>query len=105
MVDRRLLKVLMKTELSDLIFNQHMKSYMPLNIFIISMQLIMMLMCQLKPWSYWQIVERLQLSATSVSSPRMVSSPISDLTKVVTESLTGQNLMHSETCFNWMIQR
>ena len=44
MVDRRLLKVLMKTELSDLIFNQHMKSYMPLNIFIISMQLIMMLL-------------------------------------------------------------
>ena len=36
MVDRRLLKLLMKTELSDLIFNQHMKSYMPLNMFIIS---------------------------------------------------------------------
>lgn len=44
MVDRRLLKLLMKTELSDLIFNQHMKSYMPLNMFIISIQLIMMLL-------------------------------------------------------------
>ena len=42
MVDRRLLKVLMKTELSDLIFNQHMKSYMPLNIIMLSMQTIIL---------------------------------------------------------------
>ena len=38
MIDRKLLKMLMQTELSDLIFNQHMKSYMPLNIIMLSTQ-------------------------------------------------------------------
>lgn len=42
MVDRKLLKMMMQTELSDLIFNQHMKSYMPLNIIMLSMQIIIL---------------------------------------------------------------
>ena len=34
--------MMMQTELSDLIFNQHMKSYMPLNIIMLSMQTIIL---------------------------------------------------------------
>ena len=43
MVHRKLLKMMMQTELSDLIFNQHMKSYMPLNIIMLSIQTIILI--------------------------------------------------------------
>ena len=43
MIDRKLLKMLMQTELSDLIFNQHMKSYMPLYIIILSTQTVILI--------------------------------------------------------------
>ena len=43
MLDRKLLKIMMQTELSDIIFNQHMKSYMPLNIIMLSTQTIILI--------------------------------------------------------------
>lgn len=43
MIDRKLLKMMMQAELSDLIFNQHMKSYMPLNIIMLSTQTIILI--------------------------------------------------------------
>ena len=43
MIDRKLLKIMMQTELSDIIFNQHMKSYMPLNIIMLSTQTIILI--------------------------------------------------------------
>lgn len=43
MIDRKLLKMMMQTELSDLIFNQHMKSYMPLNIIMLSIQTVILI--------------------------------------------------------------
>lgn len=43
MIDRKLLKMMMQTELSDIIFNQHMKSYMPLNIIMLSTQTVILI--------------------------------------------------------------
>ena len=43
MIDRKLSKMMIQTELSDLIFNQHMKSYMPLNIIMLSIQTVILI--------------------------------------------------------------
>ena len=43
MKDKSMTKLMIKLELSDLIFKQHIKGYMPVNIFIIAIQVIVLI--------------------------------------------------------------